>query len=117
MQMDSSTEVVGALRAVLTTRCRCCNGNCIFCERRGLQCLITTASFCANSAATVQRMDSSTILMAWQLTARAFIVCDRGNSRACVFAADGSFITAFGVQGIEPGQFISPVGVCVDRTG
>src|SRR5258706_2945991 len=44
-------------------------------------------------------------------------VTDTGNKRVVVFDADGNPITAFGSQGLDPGQFDEPVGITVDRNG
>ena len=44
-------------------------------------------------------------------------VADTGNKRIAVFDADGNFLTDFGSQGFEPGQFDEPVGVAVGDDG
>jgi DNA-binding beta-propeller fold protein YncE len=44
-------------------------------------------------------------------------VADTGNKRIVVFDSDGKYLTDFGSQGFEPGQFDEPVGVAVGEDG
>lgn len=46
-----------------------------------------------------------------------WLVIETGAHRVSVFAADGSFITAFGEKGRGPGQLKMPLSVCVDNDG
>src|SRR5690606_23788745 len=43
------------------------------------------------------------------------LVADTHYSRIVEFDYDGSFLGSFGTYGREPGQFIYPVGICVDK--
>ncbi len=44
-------------------------------------------------------------------------VADTGNKRIAVFDEDGNYITEFGTQGFDPGQFDEPVDVAVADDG
>jgi predicted membrane-bound mannosyltransferase/DNA-binding beta-propeller fold protein YncE len=44
-------------------------------------------------------------------------VADTGNKRIVVYDADGNFVTQFGVDGFEAGQFNEPVDVTLDAQG
>lgn len=44
-------------------------------------------------------------------------VTDTGNERVQVFAADGTFLRAFGGAGSEPGQLVEPVGIAIGPDG
>jgi DNA-binding beta-propeller fold protein YncE len=46
-----------------------------------------------------------------------FYVADTGNVRVQQFAPDRSFIRAWGSQGNQPGQFVTPVGIAVGPDG
>ncbi len=45
------------------------------------------------------------------------LVTDTGNKRIQVFDNDGNFISQFGTEGTQPGQFNEPVGLAVDANG
>jgi hypothetical protein len=44
-------------------------------------------------------------------------VADNGNGRVQKFTLDGTFLTQWGSQGSEPGQFYGPSGIAVDGSG
>ncbi len=44
-------------------------------------------------------------------------VADTGNKRIVVFDKDGNYITAFGSDGFDPGQFDEPVGIAIAPGG
>ena len=44
-------------------------------------------------------------------------VCEGHNTRVSVFTSEGEFLTSFGSNGGQPGQFRFPRGVCVDNSG
>lgn len=46
-----------------------------------------------------------------------FYVADPGNHRIQKFAPDRAFLTAWGVEGTEPGQFVTPMDLVVDGQG
>ena len=45
------------------------------------------------------------------------LVADTGNKRIIVYDADGNFLSQFGGQGAEAGQFDEPVGLALDAQG
>jgi len=47
----------------------------------------------------------------------SFYVTDTGNHRIQKFGPDRRFLTAWGNEGIEPGQFITPIDLVVDGQG
>jgi len=47
----------------------------------------------------------------------SFYVADIGNHRIQKFGPDRTFLTAWGSEGTEPGQFISPIDLVVDDQG
>jgi 6-bladed beta-propeller len=47
----------------------------------------------------------------------SFYVLDAGNRRIQLFAADRTFVRAWGAVGNGPGHFIDPVGLAVDSEG
>lgn len=51
------------------------------------------------------------------VTDGAIFVTDTGNERVQVFSRDGTFRTAFGGFGTEPGHLIEPVGIAVGPDG
>jgi outer membrane protein assembly factor BamB/sugar lactone lactonase YvrE len=46
-----------------------------------------------------------------------YFILDVGNYRVQHFAADRTFLNAWGSSGGEPGKFIDPVGIAVDASG
>jgi tripartite motif-containing protein 71 len=46
-----------------------------------------------------------------------FYVADPGNHRIQKFGPDRAFLTAWGVKGTEPGQFVTPMDLVVDGQG
>jgi DNA-binding beta-propeller fold protein YncE len=45
------------------------------------------------------------------------LVADTGNKRIVIFDQDGKYITEFGTDGLEPGQFDEPVGIAIAPSG
>jgi DNA-binding beta-propeller fold protein YncE/4-amino-4-deoxy-L-arabinose transferase-like glycosyltransferase len=51
------------------------------------------------------------------VTNERIFVTDTGNERVQVFSRDGTFLTAFGGFGSEPGQLIEPTGILIGPDG
>lgn len=51
------------------------------------------------------------------VTGERIFVTDTGNERVQVFSMDGTFLTAFGGFGSEPGQLIEPTGIVIGPDG